>query len=241
VEKLRTLSPEATTAVLQEALQGLPTKDVQLYLNDSRAQQALARAHRDGAVIATNGDQLFIVDTNISSNKADDNIDTVQSDTIVLDSQGNATHHVSVAYHWKRKAPVYGDSTYTNYVRFYLPPKSQLQATNGFTLLGTSSAYGYTVLSGTFKLTQGQTLLIALSYTVPNAVSRQGSQSYYALLVQHQAGEPLPRLKLTITLPQGANLEQHSTNLKLATAGNDILFDQLMDRNITATVNYNGV
>jgi hypothetical protein len=241
VEKLRTLTPDATTAVLQVALQALPTKDVQLYLNDSRAEQALARAHRAGAVEATSGDELLVVDTNISPNKADDNIDEVQSDAIILDSQGNATHHVTVAYHWKRTAPVYGSSTYTDYVRFYIPSSSQVQATNGFTFLGTSSAYGYTVLSGTFTLTFGQTLLLSLSYVVPHAVSQQNGQSFYALLVQKQAGEPLPRLKLTITMPPDANLVQHSTNLKLSTSGNDILFDQLMDRNVTATVTYNGV
>jgi hypothetical protein len=241
LEKLRTLSPDATAAVLQYALQGLPTKDVQLYLNDSRAEQALARAHRAGAVEATSGDSLLIVDTNISPNKADDNIDEVQSDTIVLDSQGNAAHHITVAYHWKRNAPIYGSSTYLDYLRFYIPAKSQLQNTNGFTFLGTSSAYGYTVLSGTLKLTAGQTLLLSLSYVVPNAVAQQSGQSYYAVLVQKQAGEPLPRLKLTIVLPQGANLEQHSTNVKLDTTGSNILFDQLMDRSVTATVNYNGV
>jgi hypothetical protein len=241
VEKLRTLTPDATAAVLQTALQGLSTKDVQLYLNDSRAEQALLRAHRAGAVEATSGDALLIVDTNISPNKADDNIDEVQSDTITLDSQGNATHHVTVAYHWKRTAPVYGNSTYRDYVRFYIPTSSQLQVTNGFTFLGTSSAYGYTVLSGMFKLIAGQTLLLSLSYVVPHAVAQQNGQSSYALLVQKQAGEPLPRLKLTITMPPNANLVQHSTNLKLATSGNDLLFDQLMDRNVTATVNYNGV
>lgn len=241
VEKLRTLTPDATRAVLQVALQALPTKDVQLYLNDSRAEQALVRAHRAGAVEATSGDALLIVDSNISPNKADDNIDEVQSDTIILDSQGNATHHVNVAYHWKRNAPVYGSSTYTDYVRFYIPSSSQVQATNGFTLLGTGSAYGYTVVGGTFKLTAGQTLLLSLSYVVPHAISQHNGESFYALLVQKQGGEPLARLKLTITLPPGANLEQHSTNVKLSTSGNDLLFDQLMDRNVTATVNYNGV
>ncbi|HEY7127589.1 MAG TPA: DUF4012 domain-containing protein [Ktedonobacterales bacterium] len=241
VEKLRTLSPDATAAVLQTALQGLPTKDVQLYLNDSRAEQALARAHRAGAVEATSGDELLIVDTNVSPNKADDNIDEVQSDTVILDTQGNANHHVTVAYHWKRTALVYGNSTYIDYVRFYIPASSQVQVSNGFTVLGTGSAYGYTVVSGTFTLVANQTLLLSLSYVVPHAVSEKNGQSSYALLVQKQGGEPLARLKLTITMPPSANLVQHSTNLKLATSGNDILFDQLMDRNVTATVSYNGV
>ncbi len=239
LEKLRQLTPQAAIAVLQEAVLAQSTKDLQLYLNDPHAQQALLQGHRASAVEAPAGDAIFIVDTNISGNKANDNIDQAMQDSIALDDQGNAIHHLLIAYAWRRSAPVYGSSTYSDYVRIYVPANSQLQGYTGFSTFGTSAAYGHTIWHGTFQLTYGQKVLLSLTYVVPHAVQDQHDQLHYALLVQRQACNPLSRLQLTIGLPQGSTLAQHSGNLHLSpNSASALLLNQLLDRDTTVTVDY---
>jgi|SRR5579859_5596404 len=237
VEKLRQLSPAATLAVLQEAVLGMGTKDIQLYVNDARAEQTLIQGHRAGAVEAPNGDSLYVVDTNISANTANDNLSQLIQDNINLDAQGGATHHLTLAYHWVGTEPVSGNS-YTDYVRIYVPPTSQLQGDSGFPTLNTATAYQRTVWSSTITLVPGQLLLTTVTYYVPNAVQQQQGQSHYSFLLQRQASYPLSALALTMSLPQNANLIQHSTNLTYP--DNNLQFPkQKQDHDLTFTVDYN--
>ncbi len=238
--QLRQQTPAATIEILQEAVLAQGKKDIQLYVNDPRAEHALALAHRAGDVEAPAGDALYVVDTNIAGNKANDNIDEVQQDNVVLDSQGNALHHLVLAYNWKRSAPVYGSSTYTDYVRVYVPPGSQLQGYSGLDNFNAASAYQRTVWSGTFQLVFGQRLLLTITYMVPHAVQDQSGQLHYSLLVQRQSSSPLSRLVLTIGLPQNGTLAQHSGNLHLSShSATDLLLDQTLDRDTTVTADYN--
>src|SRR5579883_781006 len=235
--KLRQVNAATTLAILQAAVVGLSTKDVQLYVNNSQAEQTLLQADKAGAVQAPSGDALFVVDTNISANKANDNIDEVIQDNVVLDDQGNANHHLVIAFHWNRSEPVYGSSTYSDFVRIYVPATSQLLGDTGFTNFATSSAYQRTVWSGTFQLVFGQKILLTLTYVVPNAVQQQQGQSHYSLLVQRQASSPLPQLSLTISLPQTANLLQHSSDLVYP--NNTLQFPQQpLDHDNTFTTDY---
>ncbi len=240
LEKLRQQTPAATLAILQEVVLGQGTKDVQIYLNNSQAEQSLLKAHKGGAVESPKGDGLLVVDTSISGNKASSNIDQVQQDNVILDNQGNAIHHLVITYHWTGTDPVYGSSTYTDFVRVYVPTSSQIQGYSGFTNFATSTAYGRTVYSGTFDLTSRKQVQLTLTYTVPHAVQDQQSQQHYALLVQRQVSDPLSRLTLTLILPQHSTLVQHSGNVYLSSNNsNTLVINQLLDRDTTITADFN--
>lgn len=237
--KLRQQSPAASLAILQEVVVSQGTKDIQIYLNNSRAEQSLLKAHKAGAVESPTGDGLFVVDTDISGNKASSNIDEVQQDNVILDDQGNAIHHLVIVFHWVRSAPVYGSSTYSDYIRVYVPSNSQLQSYTGFANFATSKAYGRTVWSGTFQLVYSQKVLLTLTYQVPHAVQDQHGQLHYAVLAQRQASDPLSRLALTVVLPNSGTLLEHSGNLHLSSnSAGTLAIDQLLDRDTTLTTDY---
>jgi hypothetical protein len=240
LEKLRQQTPAASLAILQEVVLGQGTKDVQLYLNNSRAEQSLLKAHKGGAVESPVGDSLFVVDTNIAGNKASSNIVQVQQDNVILDDQGEAIHHLVVTYQWKGSAPVYGSSTYTDYVRVYVPSSSQVQGYSGFTNFAASTAYGRAVYSGTFTLVPGKQAQLTLTYSVPHVVQEQSGQTHYALLVQRQPSDPLSRLILTLILPKNSTLLQHSGNLHFSSnSASTLVINQLLDRDTTITAGFN--
>ncbi len=240
LEKLRQQTPAASLAILQEVVLGQGTKDIQLYLNNAQAEQSLLKAHKGGAVESPKGDGLLVVDTNISGNKASGDIDQVQQDNVILDDQGEAIHHLVITYQWNGSDPVYGSSTYTDFVRIYVPSNSQIQGYTGLAGFAASTAYGRTVWSGTFQLTPHKRVQVTLTYSVPHAVQDQSGQEHYALLVQRQVADPLSRLTMTLLLPRGSTLLHHSGNMILSSnSANTLVIDQLLDRDTTLSADFN--
>ena len=186
----------------------LRSKDIQIYLNSRMAEQYLQRYHLDAAIQSpTMGDSLFVVDANISPNKANDFIINTLDDSVNLDAQGNALHHMTIRYAWIVNGNVYGASLYRDYVRVYLPAGSTLHTQDGWLPKGTGNAFGRAVVAGMFTLAFGQTRTITLVWTTPNAAMKVSRGLRYQYLIQRQAGT-LWTLHLLVTLPTCA----HSTH-----------------------------
>jgi hypothetical protein len=213
LDVLRALTPDATLAIIEDAIQGMANRDVQFYVNDAKAEANLLKAHLGGAVETPDGDSLLVVDTNIAGNKANAFVTEYFQDSIILDDQGQAIHHLFLTYQWQTQGPVYGSSTYTDYLRIYVPPGSQLQGFSGFSNIDAASAYNRTVWSSTFHLIHGQQVQFTLTYAVPNAVQQQGSGLHYSFLAQRQPGFPFPSLSLIINVPQDTSISTHSPNI----------------------------
>ncbi|GLV55965.1 hypothetical protein KDH_28090 [Dictyobacter sp. S3.2.2.5] len=171
--------------LLADALQ---TKDLQLYINDPKAEMLLHRNHLDAAIQASRGDDLFVVDANIGANKANHLIKNMLSDTISIDEQGNATHHMMLHYAWTTRGSAYGLPLYRDYVHIYVPRGSVLKRQIGWQPRGTSSDAGHMVWAGFFTLSRNQTHTITLTWSVPHAAVRNGDDWRYHPMLQKQAG-----------------------------------------------------
>ncbi len=186
--RIHTISPAALPKFLQLLLNSLQTKDIQLYFNASSAENVLQNTHLDGAIQATAGDSLLIVDANVSPNKANSFIRTAIQDKVTLDAYGNATHATTISYAWTIAGRNYGNALYRDYMRIYTPPNGMLQSQAGWQSRGTGTAFGRAVWNGFFTLTYGQTRAITFMWTVPHAATKVGASWHYQYLVQRQAG-----------------------------------------------------
>jgi len=114
-------------------LSDLKTKDLQVYFTDPTAEQALMRygyaAQMDRS---TTHDGLFVVQENLSASKASQYVQTTLHDTVTLDSQGGATHHLQISLVYHQAGQVYGYDTYYDYLRVYVPTDSHLLSGDGF-------------------------------------------------------------------------------------------------------------
>jgi hypothetical protein len=172
------------------ASSSLQTKDVQIYLNNPMAENLLQDLHMADTIQAPAGDSLFVVDANITGDKANEFILTTMQDQVTLDDEGNAQHHLDLTYAWTIPGPIYGRAYYQDYLRVYVPPGSVLEQSQGWQYLGQSEAFGREVWAGYFRLDYQQTLNINLTWTVPHAATRlpNGTGWQYNYLLQHQAG-----------------------------------------------------
>ena len=193
-------SPSALSKFFQLLVSSLHTKDIQIYLNSRAGENLLQRYHFDAAIQAPAGDSLFIVDANISPNKANDFITYKLHDQVAVDESGNALHHTTLSYAWLENGQNYGSPLYRDYVHVYVPPGSILHTQDGWEPQGTSQAFGREVWAGLFTLSYGQTHVITLVWTVHGAAQKGVHGWHYQYLMQKQAGDQWV-VNLQVTLP----------------------------------------
>ncbi len=201
--RVRQLPASTLPKLLQLMVSSLHSKDVQIYFNSSMAEKLLRSYQLDAAIQSSSGDSLFVVDANISPNKASSLITNTLDDQVTIDAQGNALHRTIIRYAWVRNGQVYGSDLYRDYVRIYVPLGSMLQKQDGWQLRGTSKAFGHEVWAGFFTLSYGQARTITLVWMVPTAATKDAKGWHYQYLLQRQAGTQW-QLHLQMALPSCA-------------------------------------
>lgn len=186
--RIRTLPSSMLPTFMHIMLDSLHTKDLQVYFNAPVAEQFLMQHHLASAIETWPGDSLFVVDANLSGNKASSLLTNTIDDQVTLDAAGNATHQVTLRYTWAIDGPTYGALLYRDYARVYIPSDSILHQNRGWELRGVSQAFGHKVLAGSFALTLTQTETVTLIWKVPHAASHDGHGWHYHYILQRQPG-----------------------------------------------------
>jgi len=137
LHKVATLSASQQGTLMKEVVEGFSTKDVQVYLNDSRVESVLNTMHIGSTIPMPPGmDGIMLSDTNVGATYYSRDMEETVKDTITLDSKGNAHHDMTLTYtlpfinHIYTK--VYGDNNgtaskytwYSGVVRMIVPDGS---------------------------------------------------------------------------------------------------------------------
>jgi hypothetical protein len=171
--------------------------------------------HLASTIQASPDDSLFVVDANVSPNKANSLITNTLDDQVTIDEDGNAIHHTIIRYIWAINGPVYGSNTYRDYIRVYVPPTSVITMLNGWKLRSTDMAFGHKVLAGFVTFAYGQTRTISLVWIVPRIAKKDGQGWHYQYEVQRQAGA-LWKLHLEVDPPPCAVVKNTFGGLALS-------------------------
>src|SRR6266516_2138848 len=98
--RVHQLPSSALPKLLHLLVTSMSSKDLQIYLNSSRAENLLQQYHLDSAFGSPADDGLFVVDANISPNKASMFIVNTIDDQVTIDGKGSAFHHTMLSYRW---------------------------------------------------------------------------------------------------------------------------------------------
>jgi len=224
--RVHQLPSSAFPKFLQLLVSSLHSKDLQIYLNATTAENLLQSNQLNAIIQAPANDSLFVVDANISPSKANQFITNTLNDQVTIDANGNATHHTTINYAWKTNGPIYGASLYRDYVRVYVPLSSTLRVQDGWQSHGTTRAFGNEVWAGFFTLSYGQTRTITFIWTVPNAANKDGHGWHYRYLIQRQAGAQW-KLNLQVLLPSCAKMTNKWGGLVSSTSNKAVLKQSL--------------
>ena len=133
LEKIRNASPNEILAIAQDMLHDLKTRDLQVYFTNPQVEALLIKYDYAAQLDrSTTQDGLYVVQANLSANKASQYVKTIMHDTVTLDAKGGATHVLQLRLVYNHIGPVYGYDTYHDYLRIYVPPNSQFLWGDGF-------------------------------------------------------------------------------------------------------------
>lgn len=182
-------------------------KQVFMYTQDAEEEQFIADLGWDGALKATNGDYLMVVDANLASLKSDPAVRHSIAYSVARDGDELAAH-LTITYNnmgqfnWK-------STRYRTFVRIYVPMGSVLKSANGYLqddkLHGgkpaqpaTEEDLGKTVFAGFTSIEPQEQGTLELTYTLPQNISASFADGLYDLLVQKQGGTQAYDLALDI-------------------------------------------
>ena len=133
MDRVRHASPDELLTLGRQMLQDLKTRDLQVYFNNPQIEGLLQQNNDAGQIDrSTTHDGLYIVQTNVSANKASVYVQTIAHDVVSLDAKGGATHTMQLSLIYHQLGPVYGLDTYRDYVRIYVPESAKFLGGNGF-------------------------------------------------------------------------------------------------------------
>ena len=197
----------------------LKTKDLQIYFNNSQMEGVLNELKDSSTVQSPQGDSVFPVDTNVRATYVNGDVQEQITDTVTLDSKGNATHDMTIRYTYPvvkhSWSSMYADWYLGNVLRVIVPKNAKL---NSMDSCDPDSSYeaGHAVWTCGFRLDRPQySLTVHLNWTAPQ-VTTAGSTMRYSLLFQKQAGAH-STLKLTIIPPKGATVRSVQGGLQVST------------------------
>ncbi len=121
-------------ALIKNAVKDIQSRDLEIYFTNPAAEQWLVtNGYSGGTSTFSKQDGFMLVQANISISKASEYVHTTEQDNITLDAQGGATHNLAITLDYNRAGRnVYGITTYSDYMRVYVPRSSQLISGDGF-------------------------------------------------------------------------------------------------------------
>ncbi|MBC7265038.1 MAG: DUF4012 domain-containing protein [Chloroflexi bacterium] len=218
LEKLQTQTqPEQMSSLLQVLRHAIDEKHIQLYFHHPAIQNLLAMSGRDGALDRSSGqDYLLALDTNMGYNKVNVNVEKRIEYEVTLEKDNTPQATLTITYQNRSPAQAacvrfqqqstnyeaWTQDCYWNYLRVYVPPGTQLLATEGVTETETlASQEGKTVFATFFVVPAGESLTVRFTYRLPTPVREE-----YRLLVQKQAGTDAVPLEVRIIIPPGVRV-----------------------------------
>jgi len=179
----------------------LEQKDIFFYFSDPLAQKALESLDWLGRMKETDGDYLWLIDSNVSANKANLWVKRSANYVLSVDRDGNLLANLTVSWNNQAISQTWPSGDYKNYFRVYVPFASEIIKTAGFaSKIETGEEQGKTVFAGLVEVPISKVQEISISYKLPVSLSLL-KKSNYSLLIQKQSGVGNESFSFRIDLP----------------------------------------
>ena len=137
IDQFKNLQPQDTIKILGNLQQAMEQKEIQAYFVDEKPKQLVKKLGWDGSILKTdNQDYLMVVNSNIGGQKSDAKIEQTISHEAVVQNDGDVVVTVTIERTHKGQVdePFYGAAN-IDYLRIYVPQKSNLLRAGGFTMI----------------------------------------------------------------------------------------------------------
>lgn len=221
------LSQQDQSKFMQLILADLRAGDLQVYFNDQRVESVLSALGLDGALQKPAGDTFEVVNANHGANYANVDVTATQTDQVVIDAQGSATHTLTISYHFPAKSHLYTSQlvdVYRDFIQVLAPSHARLLSIRGCAPVKITEP-GWADWGCDMTLWRGGNATVVFKWVTPNVTAKAPNGAIqYNLLVQRQAGTH-DELSITVTPPAGAKLAQPLAAGLKPLKGNQVRYD----------------
>ncbi len=131
--RLKAAPLQTQAAAVESIINDIKNKEIQLYFNQSGAENMLTQLGWDSSLAANpQRDTTAVIMANVGANKGSIYTTVAIQDTVSLDLAGNANHHMTITINYQPTGNVYGNLTLREYIRVYVPPNAQYISGSGF-------------------------------------------------------------------------------------------------------------
>lgn len=215
--QLNSLTPADLVRLAESMSDAVAQRDVLINFTDPTLQALVRSAGADGRVNPTTGDYLNVVDSNISYNKINRYVHKdltyhvyvgsdrwLHSDLTLRFTNVPAPSYVYADSYGPGAGRQGGPADYGGFIRVLVPAGARLSSQDGWTTpTAAGPAYGKVMFSGYLIVRVGQTQVVHLRYVIPPNVFEATHGAAYRLLIQHQPGARLDRVRVSVATDDG--------------------------------------
>ncbi len=205
--------------VIDVVMEGLKTKDILVYSQNSDLQNLFLQSNWSGEILNVNSDYLMIVDSNLASFKSDQYLDRSVSYDLKKNSEEELIAILTLNY--KHQGDFSWNSTrYRTYTRVFVPMGSELIEVIGAMdddrstekgQIDIYSEYNKQVFGAFIAVEPNQSNSLIFKYKLPENIKEQINEKEYEIYLQKQPG--VKNIQYLFDVDFQENFSNYQTNI----------------------------
>jgi hypothetical protein len=225
LERIFSVEGESKLRLAEKVVQSLDQSHMQIYFINNPINSLLNERGWDGGLINTDGDYLFVVNSNLGGTKSNyyvQNKMTYEVNSMTRDGLLRANLYLD--YVNNAEDASWPGGPYTDYVRVITQKGTKLtgakiiygdgEELDIFDDLISTEVGRYNSFETSFKIGPKESVRIVYSYDLPSALSITKDKGGYSLVWQKQAGTSKDDYSFIFNIPFGSNIELKTDNLE---------------------------
>jgi hypothetical protein len=226
LEKVFGMGKEDLPKLFAQITTALNKRDIMIYLPNNQLATLLDANNFTGEIRKTDGDYLYIVDSNLGGTKANYYV-TEKADYTInsVTRDGLLRAELTITYTHTGTDSSWPSGPYTDYVRVITQKGTKLtdakildsdgKEINIFKEVVINEVAGLPSYETAFKLEPSKNITLKFMYDLPESMIITMQNKKYTLLWQRQAGTPDNEISFTFKAPFGVKPEVYSQDLKV--------------------------
>lgn len=226
LEKVFSLPKEQFASLASEIFKSLNEKHFLVYLTDNPLNSLLEQQNWNGGIVKTDGDYLYVVDSNLGGTKANYFVkESIDYEVSSLTRDGLLRAVLKINYNHTGEDIAWPGGPYKDYVRVLVQKGSKLTGAEFIKADGTSEDIfakvdvreyiGREVFSYGIEVNPKEAVSLVLKYDLPESSIISKENSNYSLYVQKQPGTDAIPFNFIFNPPFGTEVISKSANAKV--------------------------
>lgn len=208
LDKILASNAKDLKKVVTPLYQAIEEGHILFSFSDELMQQIMVSRNWAGKISETQGDYLWVIDSNVGGNKANYFVSRALDYQANIERDGIITSGLTITYTHKQEADVWPGGEYKNYLRVYVPQGSVLTNSEGFSAeVKTTQDLNRTVFEGYLTVKVGTTHEIKLNYQLPVNLQLNDKHLGYSFYAQKQLGTIADSFNYQISWPNYFDLK----------------------------------